>query len=131
MKHDLAVFKAFADETRLRIMFLLADRELCVCELVAVLDMPQGKISRHLAQLKYAELVNVRREGTWIYYSLASPASGLVERLHDYLRSDREHVAAAVGDLERLESLICDGEICAPKRKEKATAISNKLLANS
>ena len=49
LKEDLAVFKACSDETRLRLLFLLSERELCVCELVLILDMPQGKISRHLS----------------------------------------------------------------------------------
>ena len=52
MDKDLAVFKACSDATRLRILFLLTERELCVCEIMAVLDLPQGKVSRHLAVLK-------------------------------------------------------------------------------
>jgi len=112
MKKDLAVFRALGDETRLRTLFLLAERELCVCELVAVLEMPQGKVSRHLAQLKQAGMVSDRREGTWIYYSLEAPGSGLVRRLHTYLRKERQHLAVARADLKRLESLVCEGEIC-------------------
>ena len=75
MRTDLDIFKACSDETRLRILFLLSERELCVCELVAILDMPQGKISRHLATLKNASLVADRREGTWIYYALTEAES--------------------------------------------------------
>ena len=67
MRDDLEVFKACADETRLRLLVLLAERELCVCELVDILEMPQGKISRHLAVLRRADLVADRRDGTWIY----------------------------------------------------------------
>jgi ArsR family transcriptional regulator len=114
MKEALAVFKAFSDETRLRILFLLSERELCVCELVAVLAMPQGRVSRHLAVLKHAELVSDRRDGTWIYYSLAPPDTGLKRRLYDYLKEERESLDTVAQDLQRLDELTCAGEICVP-----------------
>jgi ArsR family transcriptional regulator len=65
------IFRAFADRTRLRILNLLKPGELCVCDLVRVLASPQPKISRHLAYLRRAGLVTARKEGLWIYYSLA------------------------------------------------------------
>ncbi|MDA0748612.1 MAG: metalloregulator ArsR/SmtB family transcription factor [bacterium] len=115
MKEDLAIFKAFADETRLRILFLLSQRELCVCELVTVLDMPQGKISRHLAVLKHANLVSDRRDGTWIYYSLLKPDNSLKRRLHTYLKHDREDMDLVLEDLHRLDKLADAGTICIPQ----------------
>jgi ArsR family transcriptional regulator len=67
------MFRAFADETRLRILSLLAQsRELCVCDIQAVLGHSQPKVSRHLAYLRGAGLVSFRREGPWKHYSLAS-----------------------------------------------------------
>ena len=69
------MFKAFADETRLRILHLLAQKELCVCDLVDTLRLPQPKISRHLAYLRDAGLVVDRKQGLWKYYSL-TPAHG-------------------------------------------------------
>ena len=119
MTRDLAVFKAFGDQTRLRILFLLAERELCVCELVAVLEMPQGRISRHLAQLKHADLVTDRRAGLWIYYSLTQGNSALVLRLHDYLIADHKSLPEAREDLERLETMACKGEICVPRGRKQ------------
>lgn len=70
-------FKALADETRLRIVHLLldADAEVCVCELVDALGLPQYQVSRHLAVLKRAQLVASRRDRTWAYYRLAPEAS--------------------------------------------------------
>ena len=123
MKNDLAVFKAFSDETRLRILFLLSVRELCVCELVAVLDMPQGRISRHLSVLKHAGLVSDRRDGTWIYYSLVESDTDLNRHLYGYLTEARERLPAVAEDLRRLDELVCDGEICVP-RPSPASAIS-------
>lgn len=69
------IFRAFADRTRLRILNLLAPGELCVCDIVRVLGVPQPKASRHLAYLRKAGLVKARRDGLWIHYSLA-PAIG-------------------------------------------------------
>lgn len=65
------VFRALSDETRLRILNLLRTGELCVCDLVSVLDVPQPTASRHLAYLRKVGLVSVRKEGTWCYYSPA------------------------------------------------------------
>jgi ArsR family transcriptional regulator len=64
------VFKALGDQTRIRIMRLLARRTLCVCQIVDALAEPQYKVSRHLGILKRAGLVADRREGTWMHYSL-------------------------------------------------------------
>ncbi len=111
MQADLALFKACSDPTRLRILFLLAMRELCVCELVEVLEMPQGKISRHLAILKQAQLVCDRRDATWIYYSLAPTDAPLKKHLRDYLK--KEANAVTKKDRTRLQDLEANGQICA------------------
>ena len=63
MKEAVTLFKAMSDETRLRILAMLTHGELCVCQIEAILRMPQSKISRHLMILRYAGLVSGRREG--------------------------------------------------------------------
>lgn len=66
-----AFFRALGDDTRLRSVALMsAEGELCVCELTYALDMPQPKISRHLAQLRQAGVVECHRRGTWMHYRL-------------------------------------------------------------
>jgi ArsR family transcriptional regulator, arsenate/arsenite/antimonite-responsive transcriptional repressor len=115
LEKDLTVLKALSDETRLRTLLLLSRRELCVCEIVAVLDMPQGKVSRHLSVLRHAGLVVDRREGLWIYYSLRSPETPLTRMVTDYLSAARKNLSQAIVDQNRLEALVCDGEVCAPK----------------
>jgi ArsR family transcriptional regulator, arsenate/arsenite/antimonite-responsive transcriptional repressor len=65
------VFRALSDRTRLRILNLLRDGELCVCHIVGVLDSPQPTVSRHLAYLRRAGLVIARKEGLWMHYRLA------------------------------------------------------------
>ena len=64
------VFRAIADPTRLRILNLLRGGERCVCEIVDILRCPQPKASRHLAYLRRAGLVSVRKDGLWAYYKL-------------------------------------------------------------
>lgn len=67
------VFKGFADPTRIRILSLLAAGELCVCDLVDILDLPQPTVSRHLAYLRKANLVAVTRDSNFAHYRLAEP----------------------------------------------------------
>lgn len=67
------LFRALSDKTRLRsLMLLVSEGELCVCELTYALDISQPKISRHLALLREEEIVSVRKEGLWVFYSIAS-----------------------------------------------------------
>ncbi len=70
MKKLAQTFKALSDETRLRILALLTQGELCVCDLMAILQLPQSTVSRHLAYLRNTALVADRREGVWMYYRL-------------------------------------------------------------
>ncbi|MFA5353746.1 MAG: metalloregulator ArsR/SmtB family transcription factor [Thermodesulfovibrionales bacterium] len=70
MQELVAIFKALSDETRLRIIRLLHQGELCVCDLVAALDMVQPKVSFHLKILREAGLIRDRKEGRWTHYRL-------------------------------------------------------------
>ena len=71
MKATAQIFKALGDETRLRIMALLVKaRELCVCDIMAALNLPQSTVSRHLSYLRNAGLVIDRRQGIWMYYRI-------------------------------------------------------------
>jgi ArsR family transcriptional regulator len=68
------LFLALSDRTRLRLLNLMQDGEVCVCYLVEVLEQPQPKISRHLAYLRSAGVVEARREGKWMHYRMIAPA---------------------------------------------------------
>ena len=72
MKRLVDIFKALSDETRLRMVNLLYERELCVCDVMAVLQIPQAKASRHLIYLKNAGVVKDRKQAQWAHYSLAT-----------------------------------------------------------
>ena len=69
MKQSIKIFKALSDETRLRIYRLLLESDLCVCQLVDILNMKQSRISHSLKVLKNAGLVDTQRNGKWIIYS--------------------------------------------------------------
>ncbi len=101
------MFRAFSDRTRLRILHLLRHGELCVCDLVAVLDVPQPKASRHLAYLRRAQLVEARKEGLWMHYSLAPPRSKFHRKLLDCLSCCLADVPDLAKDDARLARCRC------------------------
>lgn len=96
------MFKALSDETRLRILSLLMEGELCVCDLMAVLRLPQSNVSRHLANLRNAGWVTDRREGLWIYYSLNTGDGELRDGLLSILRLHLPTLECAEADRKRL-----------------------------
>jgi ArsR family transcriptional regulator len=97
-----ALFRGFADPTRIRILNLLAAGELCVCDIVDILRLPQPTISRHLAYLRRMALVEVTRESRLAHYRLAEPAHTVHHNLVNCVRScfrgihslDRERASA-------------------------------------
>ncbi len=91
LKDSKVLFSALADETRLRILNLLGEGELCVCDLMRVLNVPQSKISRHLSYLRRSKLVEGRKEGLWMHYRLSKPSTKMFQALlgaFDHHRSD-------------------------------------------
>ena len=70
MENLVALFKALSDETRLKIIKLLEEGELCVCDIVAALDMQQSKVSFHLGVLKEAGFIQDRKQGRWTHYRI-------------------------------------------------------------
>jgi ArsR family transcriptional regulator, arsenate/arsenite/antimonite-responsive transcriptional repressor len=92
------VFKALADRTRLRILALLGNNEVCVCHMHDSLGLPQPTVSRHLAYLRKSGLVSARRDGVWMHYRVAQSLSPVI----------RDIVAAAVDALQRLPATTHD-----------------------
>ena len=100
------LFKALADETRLRILHLIGDQEVCVCFFVEALNVPQPKISRHLAYLRRVGLVDTRRDGKWIHYRLAKLGAKADEIVKDAIAWTHE-LTDAKKDLARFEVACC------------------------
>jgi|SRR5271167_4860330 ArsR family transcriptional regulator len=101
------LFRALGDPTRLRLINLMAEQEVCVCYFTEVIGAPQPKISRHLAYLRRAGIVAARRDGKWMHYRLVRPAdpyaAGILKTTIDALRQQ----TAMQRDLQRLKKACC------------------------
>ena len=97
------VYAALADPTRLRILSLLGEDEICVCHIHASLDVPQPTASRHLAYLRKAGLVEVRRDGIWMHYRLANIANPVVAAVVKAALHALTHTAISAKDEKRLQ----------------------------
>ena len=98
-----AVYAALADPTRLRILSLLREGEICVCHIHAGLDVPQPTASRHLAYLRKAGLVEARREGIWMHYRLAPIDNPVVASVLDTALHALTHAEVSGKDDRRLQ----------------------------
>lgn len=117
-------FKALADRTRLRIVALLGDNEVCVCHIHDSLGLPQPTVSRHLAYLRRTGLVTARRDGVWMHYrvstSLAPEIRQVLQASVDALAGvtpmakDRAHFEKAFGSLY-VVAAETGGTCCAPR----------------
>ncbi len=105
------LFKALADRTRLRLLNLMGGDEVCVCYFVEVLGTNQPKISRHLAYLRRAGVVEARREGKWMHYRVVAPsdtrAARVFEEVLSWLAEDREMQQ----DRARLARICCAPQV--------------------
>jgi ArsR family transcriptional regulator, arsenate/arsenite/antimonite-responsive transcriptional repressor len=105
-------FRAFSDQTRLRILHLLRDGEICVNDLVEIIDVPQPTASRHLAYLRKADLVMTRRQGVWTYYRLTPAANAFHQKLLECLGKCFDQVPEIQKDVKRAAKLKKRGGCC-------------------
>ncbi len=112
MRDVLRLFKALSNETRLRILNLLLQRECCVWEVMQALKVSQTRASRNLGILYDTGLLRMRREGLWVLYSIDEKAvSGSYAGLEDFIRKALENSEVVALDEERLKRVVRDG-IC-------------------
>jgi ArsR family transcriptional regulator len=104
---ELMFFRALADYTRLRLLNLMGDDEVCVCFFVEVLRVNQPKISRHLAYLRRAGVVETRREGKWMHYRIVEPHDPHAVRIFKEVRAWLSEDAEMLRDRERLVKVCC------------------------
>jgi ArsR family transcriptional regulator len=115
----IEIYQCFCDATRLRIIHLLTNGPLCVCHFQDVLEVPQTKVSQHLAYLRKKKMVETTRHGQWIIYSL--PAKPTVELEHnlkclqDCAQTDKRFRA----DVKRLHAVRAESEWVATAMKQK------------
>jgi ArsR family transcriptional regulator, arsenate/arsenite/antimonite-responsive transcriptional repressor len=105
------LFKALADHTRLRLIGLMGDSEVCVCFFVVILKLSQPKISRHLAYLRRAGIVTARREGKWMHYRLIDPPDAHASRIFREVRTSLTEHPVFQKDRQRLTQLCCAGTL--------------------
>jgi ArsR family transcriptional regulator len=108
MNDLVTIFKALSDETRLRVIKLLEQGELCVCDITAALDMVQPKVSFHLSALKDAGMIKDRKQGKWIHYSLNE--KDLFRRMLILSACERMQGSIVSGDRKRLAAFLGDKE---------------------
>jgi len=121
------LFKALADRTRLRILALLGNNEVCVCHIHDSLGLPQPTVSRHLAYLRKTGLVAVRRDGVWMHYQVSRTLNPVIQALVaaavDAVQQlpattqDRKQFQRSFGQLYVLDSP-AGGACCAPRAQE-------------
>ena len=107
-----AKFRAFSDQTRLRILHLLRDGEICVNDLVEIIHVPQPTASRHLAYLRRAELVVTRKHGQWTFYALAPAANPFHKKLLECLSKCFDELPQIQKDAARATQLKKAGGCC-------------------
>jgi ArsR family transcriptional regulator, arsenate/arsenite/antimonite-responsive transcriptional repressor len=112
------LFKAMADRTRLRLINLMGDDEVCVCFFVEVLKLNQPKISRHLAYLRKAGVVAARREGKWMHYRIVEPPNPRAANIFREVRASLANDAGMKRDRARLAQICCAPQL--PVQLQKA-----------
>ncbi len=120
------LFAALADPTRLRLLNLMAEREVCVCYFVEILQQGQPKISRHLAYLRNAGIVSARREGKWMHYSIRRPRDAAANSILDAVFATFENNREMQADSLRLLRACCKPELLALQRAPVPSALHSE-----
>ena len=106
MREVMDVLKALADENRARLLFALKGGELCVCQLIALLDLAPSTVSKHLTILRAARLVESRKEGRWMYYRLSREfKTPCASKILVLLFKDMGNTPRIVGDRKKLRRI--------------------------
>ena len=116
MDKIIEILKAVSDPTRLRIFMSLYYKELCGCQIVALIELAPSTVSKHISILKHAGLVNSRKDGRWIYYSINKNAGNIINnRLTDMLNSMLAYDETINGDRIKLDKIISENQedLCA------------------
>jgi ArsR family transcriptional regulator len=132
MRQLLAATKAFAEPTRVRVVFALREEELCVCELCDALDLVQSTLSTHLQYLRQTGLVQTRNEGKWVYYALTKEFARVADALCRLHSAELETDPQLSRDAARLKKRLAlrEGDSCcrgfaskaAPRRRSRQRA---------
>ena len=114
------LFKTLSDPTRLRLLNLLAEGDVCVCDLHGTLGLDQPKVSRHLARLRSAGLVDVERNGKWMHYRLARQGDPLVRNVLAGLRAWMRQHPRLNSERGRLEKVCCRNDKAKGRERKRS-----------
>lgn len=106
------IFKALGDENRLRILNLLTDYELCVCEIEVLLDLNQSNVSRHLGKLKSSDVISSYKDGQWMHYRLSDEFKENGNDLIKYLKEQVFNKKPYVNELKKCKIYIASPLSC-------------------
>jgi ArsR family transcriptional regulator, arsenate/arsenite/antimonite-responsive transcriptional repressor len=130
MEQTVQLYKALSEEMRLRILMLLTHGELCVCDLMAIFEEPQSKISRHLAYLKSSGLVSGKRVGTWMHYSIRESLDEVAKAQLDFMRSHLSDLGWSREDEKKMEKVkeqkLCETHATGQGRTPSSGAAADK-----
>ncbi len=132
MEDIIQIYRALSEQMRLRILLLLAQGELCVCDIMAVLEEPQSKVSRHIAYLKNSGLVQGKRVGTWMHYHIRDNLDMLSAAHVEFLKQQLSDLDWVMADLKKMKEIqkakLCD-ETAEPVGNKRPARRSNKQCA--
>ena len=115
MQAPIAFARAIADETRFRVIHLLFDRSLCVCELAAILDLPQSTLSSHLQVIQRADLLDCEKQGKWWFYRVKASSRPLLRTVFRHFQTTPDTDRALGRDRDKAVRCIEDRDAnCCP-----------------
>jgi len=123
MSEPIAFARALADATRWRIVHLLTDRALCVCELAGVLKLPQSTLSSHLRVIQAAGMLDCERREKWLFYRVKPEFLPLLRSLFRHFETTRDTVPALARDARKAETRVA--------RREKSCCPEPQMLAST
>lgn len=117
------IFKALGDENRIRILNILKEGELCVCEIESILGITQSNASRHLNKLKSLKIIRGEKKAQWVYYTIDREFIEKNELLYSYLKSKLEESDLSIKDLQKLIKYKNSTFTCEELREDKEKVI--------
>ena len=130
MKELERYFKGLSDMTRLRIMNLLLQGELCVCDIQRIVDGSQPTISRHLTYLKHSGLVLDRRDGLRVFYRVSKTKGADLKALHQFLRKVFKGKSVLEDDLRELKEAMARGACAVPTPVRRVASVMNRTTTS-
>lgn len=130
MDNLVQYFRALSEEVRLRIIMLLSQGELCVCDIMEILDEPQSKVSRHLSYLKSSGLIAAKRVGVWMHYTLSDQRDETLNAQIGFMRERFSRLPGFAEDIAKMNVLKerkrCEGPRPRVGRAKDKAAQTNK-----